>query len=175
MKAYIGPFKYWWGPYQIADLLQKVGVSEDRCHSIGEWLADTPLMGICEWIEKKRPPRKEIVKLHKYDHWNAYHTIAIVALPVMEALREHKCSAGFIEDEDVPEELRSGRTEKEAHFGETDDNFFDRYNWALDEVIHALDKIVNDDCGDWDFNTEERERVQNGCRLFGKYFMTFWD
>ena len=35
MKVYIGPYKEWWGVYQLADLLKKVNVSQNRCEEIG--------------------------------------------------------------------------------------------------------------------------------------------
>ena len=53
MKVYIGPYRNWWGPYQLANLLQKVGVSDDRCDKIGEWLSDTWVDDLCQWIDSK--------------------------------------------------------------------------------------------------------------------------
>ena len=54
MKVYIGPYKNWIGPYQIADLLQYIGFSEDTCHKIGERLSKTFLNTICLWIDSKK-------------------------------------------------------------------------------------------------------------------------
>ena len=35
MKVYIGEYPSWFGPYQLADLTQKLGVSEGRAFQLG--------------------------------------------------------------------------------------------------------------------------------------------
>ena len=40
MKVIIGKYKNWIGPYQIADSLQWLGWSEDKCHLIGEYFLE---------------------------------------------------------------------------------------------------------------------------------------
>ncbi|PHS04834.1 MAG: hypothetical protein COA88_13110 [Kordia sp.] len=69
MKVKMGPYKNWIGPYQLVDLLQKVGVSEDRCGKLGKWLADTQLSTFCNWIDNKRV-RDIQVRIDKYDTWS---------------------------------------------------------------------------------------------------------
>jgi hypothetical protein len=144
MKVFIGKYKNWVGPYQIADLLQKVGVSEDRCHEIGEKLSETWLQNICVWIEDKRPNRKVKVKIHNYDHWNAYHTLAEVIHPVLVSLRANKHGSGGIDDADVPEKLRTTSAEPKENDWDSDSNVHVRYEWALDEMIFAFANIIDD-------------------------------
>jgi len=89
MKAYIGPYLTWWGPYQIADLLQKVGVSEDRCHDIGKRLSETWVGDLCQWIHDKRT-RNVSIKLDPWDSWSADSTIATIAAPLLKQLQKNK-------------------------------------------------------------------------------------
>lgn len=89
MKAYIGPYLTWWGPYQIADLLQKVGVSEDRCYEIGKWLSETWVNTVCEWIHKRRV-RDISVRVDPWDSWSADATIATIAVPIIKQLQKTK-------------------------------------------------------------------------------------
>ena len=35
MKVTIGPYRNWIGPYQIANSLKKIGVSDDTCYKLG--------------------------------------------------------------------------------------------------------------------------------------------
>ena len=68
MNIKIGPYLKWWGPYQIADLLQKVGVSEDTCEKIGEKMPDW-VTDVCQWVYDKR---NRNIKIHidKWDTWS---------------------------------------------------------------------------------------------------------
>ena len=66
--------------------------------------------------------------------------------------------------------------------GETDDKFFKRWDWVLDEMIYAFDCKANKDdvymrfdIKDKDAMNAEQERISNGFRLFGKYYESLWD
>jgi hypothetical protein len=96
MKLILGPYKnVWVGPYQIADVLQLVGVSEDKCYEIGDKLAKTWVNPFCEFVYKHNPfkQRKIVVKLDPWDSWNANDTLAIIILPVLKQLKETKHGA----------------------------------------------------------------------------------
>ena len=182
MRVFIGPYRRWIGPFQIADWLQYVGVNEDKCHEIGKFLADTWLRNVCEWIDSKKK-RNIKIKLHDYDIWSMDHTLSLIILPMLIKLKETKHGASWVDDEDVPEELKStSAPPKEDEWG-TDDNFFKRFDYILDEMIWAFEQIVNDD---WElkFFTDSgldregqkkyQDRISNGLRLFGKYFQGLW-
>lgn len=198
MKVYIGKYNNWWGPYQIADLLQKVGVSEDVCQSIGDWLEEnTPISKVCQWVESKRE-RKVKVKIHDYDCWNLDTSLAYVILPALIKFKENEMGGPFIDDEDAPEELRSTNAEKPLTDHSWDSNNSLRWQWLLDELIWTFTQIHND-C-DWEdqyysgtcswennkFDSSnfkvDREgydghqnRITNGLRLFGKYYQGLWN
>jgi len=132
------------------------------------------------------------IEVHKYDHWNADHTISLIALPILQQLRECQQGAPYVELDDVPEELHPEEGEVKPH--ETDSTHFERWNWVLDEIIYALDYVANDrefegyeqeEDSDSLFGfrptdafvekvKKERERVQRGFELFGKYFQALW-
>jgi hypothetical protein len=57
----------WVGPYQLADLLQYVGFSKDRCFKIGERLSKTWVNSVCQWIYDRR---KRSIKIKIVDEWN---------------------------------------------------------------------------------------------------------
>lgn len=89
MKVKIGPHTNWWGPYQIAQLLRHVGVSDDRCHEYGKWLANTWVNTACEWIHSKKK-RTVKIKIDRYDTWNVDGTLALIILPMLKQLKETK-------------------------------------------------------------------------------------
>ncbi|CAB4129951.1 hypothetical protein UFOVP116_195 [uncultured Caudovirales phage] len=149
MRVHIGGYRDWIGPYQIADLLQYVGVSEERCHSIGERLAATPLNTLCEWIHKHK---KQKVKVHidRYDTWSMDSTLALIVLPMLKQLRDTKHGAPFVDDEDVPAgvNLRASEAPAKEHEWDTDANHFKRWDWVLDEMIWAFEQLHPD--SDWE-------------------------
>jgi hypothetical protein len=89
MKVYIGPYLNYWGPYQIADLLKYVGVSESYRKKIGKWLEKTPLSKILSWIYDKRN-RKVEVRIDKYDTWNMDKTLSLIIIPMLIQLKKTK-------------------------------------------------------------------------------------
>lgn len=208
MKVKIGPHIDWIGPYQIASILQKVGLSEERCDIIGEWLSETVLGNVCEWIHSKRK-RKIEVKLHGYDTWNMDSTLAIIALPMLKQLKEYKQGSPLVDDEDVPEELKSTSAPPKENDYDIDENHEKRWDWVIDEIIWTFEQLHPDNDwedqyrsgkSDWKFvpcednpNLSEMQygpdhtfqldieglnkhnaRIDNGTRLFGKYYRCLW-
>lgn len=154
MKVKIGPYPNWWGPYQIAEALcwwakpvaGEYGIKSkpDWVHEFGTWLAenrdgsDSWITKTCRWIQDKRK-RHIYVKIDRYDAWSADHTLSLIALPLLEKLRETKHGSPLVDDSDVPEGmgLRSTEAPPTENAWDTDANFHDRWAWVLDEIIWA--------------------------------------
>lgn len=121
-------------------------------------------------IGKYRKNRKIEVVIDSYDIWNLDHTLSLIIHPCLLKLRESKHGSPRVDNDDVPEELRS----------EIDPVTWDeptvheKWSWVLDEMIWSFDQIANNDrCG---IGTDQvaEERIDNGMRLFGKYFRGLW-
>lgn len=129
----------------------------------------------------KKGERKIKIQIDPWDTWNLDHTLALIILPALKQLKEQKPGAPDVDNEDVPEELRS-----DNHYPEngtsTDDHWHERWDYVIDEMIFSFDKLVNDDWEDEYFTngfnkegyTKFNERIENGLRLFGKYFRGLW-
>lgn len=213
MKVRIGNYVNWIGPYQIAEkiLFWKDKYEDRSVHKFGRWLAENKngdeswLAKVCQWIHDKQE-RKIKIKLDPWDSWNAEQTISILAVPLLKQLRENKHGAPFTDDEDAPEHLRSTACAPKENEWDTDENWFKRWEWILDEIIWAHDQIANGDGsqfyyhypkdypgamegwrwidgfgkieGFWVDRAGEQayeERINNGLRLFGKYYRGLWD
>jgi hypothetical protein len=220
MKVYIGPYVNWFGPYQIAEKIlfwkDKYDDDDDAIDRLGDWLAknrkgkDSALTKFCQWINNKRK-RKVSIRIDYTDVWSMDNTLALIVVPMLEKLRENVVSGPSVDDEDVPENLRStaapALTEEQKNCGHTDDNWFKRWEWVLDEMIWTFKQHSNDGWEeqyysgevDWSLVKSEdssgpilvtgpnhtfesdsegikkhRERMQNGRRLFAKYYESLW-
>jgi len=213
MKVVIGPYKSWIGPYQIADKIffwqdkySDTCVWADRAHRFGTWLSknrdgsDSWLLKACQWIESKRH-RQVYVRIDCYDTWSMDHTLAYIILPMLKQLQATKHGSPQVDDEDVPEPLRStapGARDRCEESWDTDEHFHERWNYVLGEMIWAFEQQDNDgdsqfyDHGEKiageDFMDSVRrikvdevglrayyKRKANGFRLFGKYYEALWD
>ena len=243
MLVKIGPYKNWFGPYQLAEKIMfwvpkekdEYGLlrTPDRVHKFGEWLAhgsvepepevgdvsswgdDRPVTWIyklLKWIDKKKQ-RKISVHIDRWDTWSMDNTLAYIVLPMLKQLKANKHGAPYVDDEDVPEELRStaapALTEEQKNIHDVDDNHFKRWDWVMDQMIFAFEteagslqdwefefttgeydyQSVKQEDGnylmvqgpnhtantDWDARKEYGKRIQNGFRLFGKYYQGLWD
>lgn len=153
--------------------------------NVSKNLKHTKLYKLCEWIESKRK-RKIYVKIDKWDTWSMDETLSYIILPMLIQLKKTKHGSPCVDDEDVPDEIKSTSAPPKENEWDIDGNHFKRWDWVLDEMIFAFEHKINDDWQSKYFdssykmvNVEEYEkkllRIQNGFRLFGKYYQSLWD
>ncbi len=137
------------------------------------------------WMDKLK--NKMFIRLNKADSWNADVTIAILAYPIVKQLFNTNHGYFIVYDVDVPNELKNGDDFTLTNNG-------DKYNYVMGEILFALDKcrgdwedefylMSNDDSEVWkenvkfdeDGHKKTSERINNGLRLFGKYYRCLWD
>lgn len=146
--------------------------------------------------------RKVEIEIHPYASWNADHTIALIALPLLKQLKEQTQGAPSVDDEDVPEELKSTSAEPKENDYDIDSNHFARWDYVLDCILWSLEQHVNHDHeedkffkfneavesesglekllgkGKCEIDKEGLEayhaRKQKGFVLFGKYLRNMW-
>ena len=126
----------------------------------------------------------EEIIIHSWDTWNMDYTLAKIVLPMLKQLKATKHGSPNVDNEDVPINLRAPEEDvlKYKTLGETDPDFFKRWDWVMDEMIYAFDCKVNKeevyvrfDIKDRSAMEKEQERISNGFRLFGKYYESLWD
>jgi hypothetical protein len=211
MKIFLGPYKNFIGPYQIAEgILFWKNRDSDIVEKLGDWLAtnkdgtDSALYRLCRWVDTFKE-RKINIRIDDYDIWSMDHTLAMIIVPMLKELSKNKHGAPFIDDEDVPLEFQSISapvlSEEQKNTGDTDENWFPRWEWVLNEMIWTFEQHSSNweeqyYSGESDlrfddgvmkkgpkdtFTVDEkgvaahRERMKNGRRLFAKYYEALWD
>ena len=94
---------------------------------------------------KSEDDRKVSIRIDPYDTWSMDHTLALIIHPMLIQLKETKHGSPWVDDEDVPEHLRSTAAEPKENEWDTDSNLFDRWDWILGEMIWAFERIIKDD------------------------------
>ena len=150
------------------------------------------------YIGPYRKNRKVSIRIDSYDVWNMDHTLSFIIHPMLIKLNEVKQGAPNVDDEDVPEHLRStSAPPKEDEWG-IDSLHFDRWDWVMNEMIWAFGEEIDDTSHKF-FNHPENldegsidhfiknmkvdregldayeERKKKAFLLFGKYFQALWD
>lgn len=178
-KNYFGPYQlaellcFW-----VKEVPDEYGIKSkpDWVHDFGEWLAYgsvepedqvgdhirlfgkerpvTLLYKFLLWIDKLKGERKVQIQINAWDTWSSDHTLSLIIVPMLKQLKATTHGAPFVDDEDVPDELKSTSAPPKENEWDTDDNHFKRWNYVLDEMIWSFENIANDD---WDkqFHTGE--------------------
>jgi len=172
MKIWISKYRnHWISPYTI---LKKVCFWEKNDDVFYD-LEDTgtgkyvkvvkildPICGAWQKFLDFVHPRWTYVKIDRWDTWSMDHTLAEIILPMLIQLRNDKHGSPMVDDEDVPEELRSAKKPKlkrkkddirnnlnthavdwDGSDGET--NIHLKWDWVLNEMIWAFEQKVKDD------------------------------
>ena len=165
------------------------------------------------WIDSRRK-RKVKIHIDRYDTWGMDSTLSMIILPMLKQLQETKHGAPYVEDEDVPEHLRSTVAEPKENEWDTDSNHFLRWDWIMDELIWTFTQLHPDTdweeqyrSGEYDLHSvpcewdkageptlyemkdgpnhtakidydgmkAHQDRINNGLRLFGRYYQGLWD
>ena len=196
MRVKIGKYTNYFGPYQLAELLmfwvpkQKdehgFPHTADRVHKFGEWLAhgsvepepkvgevtswdrerhNTLLSRFLSWIHSKQK-RTVKVKIDPYDTWSMDDTLAHIIHPMLVQLKETKHGSGHVDDEDVPEHLRSTAAPAKENEWDTDDNWHKRWDWVLEEMIWAFGQKLTD----WEsqYHSGEHDIIWQPCDATGE-------
>jgi len=188
MYVKIGPYKNWFGPFQLAEkILFWKDKEDDAVYDLGEKISETFIDDFLFWIDSKKKRTKK-VRIDKFDTWSMDRTLAVIILPMLKQLKATNHGAPFVDDKDVPKHLKSTSapelTREEKDCGATDAFHFERWNWVMDEMIWAFEQIVNDSkehlyFEDGTLDVEGckayNKRIDNGTRLFGVYFRGLWD
>ena len=139
MKIYINKYRYHWlSPYKI---LEKVFFWREIDYDepvIDRW--SDRLQPWCEGLRRVLDvvhPKIDYVKIDQWDTWGMDSTLSQIALPMLLQLKATKHGAPFVDDEDVPEELRSTQAPPKEDENDVDGNHFKRWDWVMDEMIHA--------------------------------------
>ena len=198
MKVYIGGYPNWLGPYQLAELTTKLGVSKERAEKWGEWLSNTKIGDLLQWLHEKKK-RTVYVKIDRYDTWSMDHTLSLLILPMLKQRKATQHGGPNVDDEDVPEHLRSTTAPPKENTWDVDGNMFKRWEWVMDEMIWAFTQMVDEKSTDKFYDhsevdskagleeqinkikidyagIEEHEaRMKKAFMLFGKYYRGLWD
>jgi hypothetical protein len=144
-------------------------------------------------------PRQIEINIDGYDTWSMDHTLALIIVPMLKQLKATKHGAPLVDDEYVPEHLRSTAAPPTENEWDVDDNHFKRWDYVLDEMIWAMEQIVAHDNEGLFFDHSEvneeadlmeqiaqikcdheglqkhHDRIANGTKLFGIFFQSLWD
>ena len=177
----------------------------------------TPISRAIQWVGEHIYPRIQYIKIDRWDTWSMDHTLSPIILPMLKQLKATKHGSPFVDDEDVPEHLRSTAAPPKENEWDTDDNHHARWDWVMAEIIFAFECKVDDSWEDafrsgehdikwipvdadgnevakgehkfyqmkdgpkntykcdYEGMAEVEKRIQNGFRLFGKYYCALWD
>jgi len=172
MKVFIGKphgSRHWVSPYTIKEIFffwkKNYDAFENEPHPL--------LTAVCEAIRKvldEIDPDIEYIKIDNHDTWSADHTLAKIIHPLLVRLKATIHGAPCVDDADVPDELKSMNAPRIPVGESTDEFFFARWDYVLDEMIYAFSIIKK-----FDVSPEQQPRVDNGVRLFGRYYGMLWD
>ena len=162
MKIYKSNYRnHWISPYTVLEYVffwtawsrcgRNRGIVEDRDYvDHPAWVERateyiSPVCRAIQWILDFVHPQISYVRIDRYDTWSMDHTLADIILPMLQQLQKTKHGAPFVDDEDVPEELRSTAAEPKENEWDADSNHFLRWDWVLAEMIWAFEQKVADD------------------------------
>jgi hypothetical protein len=201
MKVYLGPHVTYFGPYQLAKKLcffakkveNKYGFKDypDYVYNLGEWLSDSPIGKLLDWVHSKKS-RKTYIKIDHYDIWDMDTTLSHIILPMLKRLKAVKHGVPVISDPDVLE-LLSKEIDEIRQAENIDDDTDLKINevvwdFILDEMIWAFEQKLIDwlpqyyytgedglHCLDMDGYTKHNDRMNRGFAYFGRYYQALWD
>ena len=220
MKIYKSNYRnHWISPYTILEKVCFWEKDNDVFYEDGgkyKKLTNflTPVSQAIQWVWDLIHPQINYVKIDRWDTWSMDSTLADIILPMLKQLKKTNHGAPYVDDEDVPYELKSINDSPYVKEYEIDaPRHFARWEYVMDQMIFAFECKVDDswedlfrsgkhdikfEPHDWDENgkatmfkmvkgpndtyvldyegmKEYEKRIQNGFRLFGRYYQNLWD
>ena len=173
MKVYRSNYRnHWVSPYTILKVICFWEKDDDVFYNH----EDVPGHKYDKWVNFLNPfcvawqkfldfvhPEIKYVKIDRWDTWSMDHTLADIILPMLKQLQETKHGGPFVDDDDVPDELKSTSAPAKENEWDTDDNHFKRWDYVLDEIIFAFECKVDDSWQD-KFSSGEFDKKTVACQ-----------
>jgi hypothetical protein len=150
MKVYFSNYRnHWISPYTILEKIffwREIDYDEPIIEKWSNRLMplSTAYMKFMDFIH----PQIRYVKLDRWDTWNMDGTLSPIILPMLKQLHATKHGSPNVDDNDVPEELKSTSAPPKENVYDTDANHFKRFDWVMDEMIWAFEQLQPDN--DWE-------------------------
>lgn len=202
MKIYLSkPRNHWFSPYTFLEKVffwREIDYDEPIIEKWSKRLEPVS-KGIAKFLDFVHPEVK-YVKIDYWDTWSMDCTLSPIILPMLIQLQKTKHGSPSVDDQDVPEELRSTSAPAKENEWDTDDNWHKRWEWVMEELIWTFTQLSDsnnesqfydhsaEDEKEKDFNIRisqikcdydamkiHNDRISNGLRLFGKYYRGLWD
>ena len=202
MKVYLSKPRYHWiSPYTILEKVffwREIEYDEPLIEKLSNMLM--PFSKAYQKVMDFIHPEVSYIKINYWDTWSMDYTLSPIILPMLVQLQKTKQGSPNVDDEDVPEYLRSTSAPAKENEWDTDDNWHKRWEWVMNEMIWAftqlndkdnegqfyehpevdmeekdLSKLISKIKCDYDGLRAHNERIQNGLCLFGKYYRGLWD
>jgi hypothetical protein len=155
-------------------------------------------------INKLWNNRKRKIKIHidDYDTWGMDNTLAMIIVPMLKQLKATKHGCPLVDLSDVPEELRKeDKDERIDYMLKRWEWVLDEMIWTFEACADEdFDTQFYSGDVDWLFQKDEdtglshmvrgpkhtftvdreamqaaQKRIENGLRLFGRYYQALWD
>lgn len=145
-----------------------------------EWIVQTFVYEPINWIyiDRVKSQRKKI-RIDYWDTWNMDYTLSFIILPMLKQFRDNRTGIPIIfDDNDVPDGLKMSDEERDKIInGEIEEKSILRWEYIMGEMIFAFESIMMDNEDEYVGEEYKRreERIDNGLRLFGKYYRALWD
>jgi hypothetical protein len=170
LKVYINNYRYHWlSPYTILEKVffwREIDFDEPKIEKWADRLA--PFSRALQKVLDIIHPKINYVKIDRWDTWSMDDTLAYIILPMLKQLKESKQGSPKVDDEDVPEELKSTSAPPKENEYDIDENWHKRWEYVLNEMIFAFENKVNYDwtdkyyTGKSDYKFEPSSRDENG-------------
>jgi len=186
MKVYINKYRHHWiSPYTIL----KTVCFWERDDDVFYDHEDTGTGPYVKWVDRLTPvctalhkfldfvnPKIDYIKINPWDTWSMDHTLGAIALPMLRQLQATKHGSPFVDDADVPDELKSTSAPAKENEWDTDDNHHKRWDWVLAEMIFAFEHKLDDSWEDA-FRTGKMSHKTVACKwdANGKATLYKWE
>lgn len=204
MKVYIGPYKNWFGPYQLAEklLFWKDKYEDKTVHSFGEWLAygsvepetqfekngTVTIETVASAIERRRERPKTLV--YKFLEWvdskkkrkievriDKYDTWSMdhtLAYIIVPMLKQLKATKHGAPHVDDKDVPKELRSTSTPRKKNDWDVDANHFK-RWDWVLDEMIWTFEQELDNNDVSDVDYARMKNGYGLFGKYYQALWD
>lgn len=165
MKVYIGKYRKFLSIYSIVDKIM-FWADEEKAYEVAEWLSENKdgspsrMAKLVEKINNKFAHRKIKVRIDREDTWSMDNTLAYIILPMLKQLKESKHGSPYVDQKDLPPELRmTKREEKVFNEGSWNKNlkaseeeietvsakFHSQWDWVMDQMIWSFEQELDEE------------------------------